>query len=107
MLTNVRQDQIGGNRRHLVQPRFAELPLDVVLGGKAEAPKGLETSVGRLPTAVGRQQLGHVRFWPRGCARVEQASSLEAHQVCRADVGVGARNRKLNTLVLSNRSVKD
>src|SRR5262245_49587702 len=34
VFANVRQDQVRGNGRHLVESRFPELPLDIVLRGK-------------------------------------------------------------------------
>src|SRR5215510_13033981 len=53
-------DQVGGNRRHLVEARLAELALDVVFLGEAEATVRLQADVGRLPARLGRQVLGHV-----------------------------------------------
>ena len=49
VLGNERQDQIGRDRRNLIQPRFAELALDVVFFGKAEAAMGLHAGIGRFP----------------------------------------------------------
>src|SRR3954471_5639353 len=37
VLGDVAEDQVGADRRHLVQPRLAELALHIVLGGEAEA----------------------------------------------------------------------
>src|SRR5690606_18493098 len=53
VLGHVGKDEIGGNRRHLVQARFAELALYVVFGGEAEAPMELQAGVGRFPGCVG------------------------------------------------------
>ena len=39
MLPDKRQDQVGRNRGDLVEARFAELALDVIFGGEAEAAK--------------------------------------------------------------------
>src|SRR3984893_1995850 len=55
-----RQDQVGRDRRDLVEPRFAELALDVVFFGEAEPAMGLHAGVGRFPGRVRRQHLGHV-----------------------------------------------
>jgi len=49
VLSHERQNQIRADRRHLVEPGLPELPLDVVLVGKAEAAEGLEAGIGRLP----------------------------------------------------------
>src|ERR1700722_2524864 len=54
------QDQVGRDRRHLVEPRFAELALDVVLLGKAEAAMGLHARFAGGPGCVGGQELRHV-----------------------------------------------
>jgi hypothetical protein len=52
MLAEMRQDQVGRYRRHLVEPGFAELALDVVFGGEAEAAVGLQADVGGLPGCI-------------------------------------------------------
>ena len=49
MFADVRQDHVGGDRRDLVQPRFAELALDVVFGRKTKTAMRLQADVGRLP----------------------------------------------------------
>src|SRR4030095_4815506 len=64
MLADVRQDQIRGNGRDLVQPCFPQLPLDVILRGKPKAAKRLKADIGRLPARICREQLRHVRLWP-------------------------------------------
>src|SRR5690606_34400501 len=60
MLGHVGKNQVGGDRRHLVQAGLAELALDVVFVGEAEAAMGLQAGVGRLPAGLGRQVLGHI-----------------------------------------------
>src|SRR5262249_3278326 len=62
MLGEVGQDQIGRDRRGLIEPRLAELALDVELLGKAEAAVGLQAHVGRRPGGIGGKELGHVGF---------------------------------------------
>src|SRR5215475_3100862 len=52
MLCQKAQDQIRGDRRHLIEPRFAELAFDVVFLGKAEASVGLNTGFRRRPGGV-------------------------------------------------------
>ena len=46
MLGHVGEDQLLADRREPGQARFAEVALDVVLGGVAEAPVRLHRSVG-------------------------------------------------------------
>src|SRR5438477_7039059 len=62
VLGDVGQDQIGRDRRHLVEPRLAEFALDVILLGECEAAVGLHAGVGGFPRRVGRQHLRHVGF---------------------------------------------
>src|SRR5262249_9301002 len=52
MLGDERQHQIGRDRRHLVEPRLAELALDVVFLGKAKAAMGLDRGIGRFPGRI-------------------------------------------------------
>src|SRR5690606_5169148 len=60
MLGHVGKNQVGGDWRHLVQPRLAELALHVVFVGEAEAAVGLQAGVGCFPAGLGRQILGHI-----------------------------------------------
>ena len=52
--------------------RLAELALDVVVLGEAEAAVGLHGDVRRLPRRIGGEQLGHVGFGAARLAAVEQ-----------------------------------
>ena len=54
MLGDVSQDEIGGNRRHLVEARFTEFAFDVVFRCKTKAAVSLQADVGRFPRRVGR-----------------------------------------------------
>ena len=45
VLGEIGQDQVGRDRRDLVEPRLAELALDVVFLGEAEAAMGLEADM--------------------------------------------------------------
>ena len=56
VLADVGEDQVGRDRRDLVEPRLAELALDVVLRREAEAPVGLQARVGRLPRRTGAEE---------------------------------------------------
>src|SRR3954470_16665734 len=49
MLRDVRQNQIGRDRRNLVQARLANFPLDVVFVGEAASAVGLHAGVRRFP----------------------------------------------------------
>ena len=49
VLADVGEHQVVVDRRDLVQPRLAELALDVVLAGEAVAAVGVQAGVGRLP----------------------------------------------------------
>src|SRR5262249_33465884 len=60
MFGNERQNQVGRNRRDLVEPRLAELALDIIFLGKRKATMGLHTGVRGFPGGVGSQHLGHV-----------------------------------------------
>ena len=72
VLGDVGEDQVGRDRRDLVQPRLAELALDVVVLGEAEAAVRLHGDVRGLPRRVGGEQLRHVRLGAAGLAAVEQ-----------------------------------
>ena len=54
------RDEVRGDRRHLVEPRFAEFPLHVVFLGEAEAAEGLDAGIRRLPGSIRRQELGRL-----------------------------------------------
>ena len=60
VLGEVRQDEIGRNRRHLIEPGLAELALHVIFLGKAKTAMGLHACVRGFPGGIGRQHLGHV-----------------------------------------------
>src|SRR5688500_5334078 len=62
VLAEIREDQIRGDRRHLIEACFPELALDVVLRGKAEAAERLQAGVRRFPRGVGSEELGQVGF---------------------------------------------
>jgi hypothetical protein len=49
MLADVGEDEVRRDRRDLVEAGLAELALDVVFRGEAEAAMGLQAGVGRLP----------------------------------------------------------
>ena len=49
MLGEVRQNEIGRNRRYLIEARLAELAFDIVFFGEPETAMGLHAGVGSLP----------------------------------------------------------
>ena len=49
MLGEIRQDQIGRHRRNLVEPRFAQLALDIEIFREAEAAVSLDAHVPGSP----------------------------------------------------------
>jgi hypothetical protein len=49
VLRDIRQDQVGRDRRDLVQPGLAELALDIVFAGEAETAVELQAGIGRFP----------------------------------------------------------
>ena len=107
MLADVGEDQVVRDRRHLVEPRLAELPLDVVLLGEAEAAVRVEARVRRRPGRLRGEQLRHVRLRAARQALLEQPRRLVAHQVGRLDLRVGARDRELDALVRADRPPED
>src|SRR5688500_590172 len=81
VLADVRQDQVRGYRRHLVEPRLAELPLDIEFSREAESTVRLQADVRRFPRCVGGKQLRQVRLGAAGLLRVEEVGRVIAHQV--------------------------
>src|SRR5688572_26561139 len=81
VLADVGEDEVRRDRRHLIETSLAKLPLDVVLGGEAEAAMRLEAHVRRLPRRVRGQHLGHVRFAATGLTIVEETRSLVTHEI--------------------------
>src|SRR3977135_3579708 len=55
MFGEVRENEVGRDRRYLIEPRLAEFALDVIFLRKAEAAMGLHAGVGGFPGSIGRQ----------------------------------------------------
>ena len=53
MFRDIREDQVGRDRRHLIEPGLAEFAFDFVVDGEAETAMGLQADIGRLPGRVG------------------------------------------------------
>src|SRR5690348_7448029 len=76
MLADIAQDQVGADRRHLVEPRLAVLALDIVFLGEAEAAMGLEAGLGRGPGGIGAEHLAHVGLLAAVLAALEFRQAL-------------------------------
>ena len=72
VLAEVGEHEVVRDRRDRVEPRLAELALDVVLLREAEAAVRVEARVRRLPGRLRGEQLRHVRLGAARLARVEQ-----------------------------------
>src|SRR5262245_38503093 len=60
MLGDIGKNEIGRDRRDLIEPRFAELAFDIIFLGKAETAVGLDAGVRGLPRGIGGKHLRHV-----------------------------------------------
>src|SRR5688500_19272563 len=72
VLADVGEDEVRRDRRHLIETSLAKLPLDVVLGGEAEAAMRLEAHVRRLTRRARGQHLVLVRYADTGLDVVDQ-----------------------------------
>ena len=107
MLSYVREDEVGGDGRHLVEPGLAELALDVVLSVKAVAAEGLHSGVGRLPGSVGGEQQGHIGLCSAGFSPIKEGGGLLHHERGRLDARVRPRYGELDALVLADGPAED
>ena len=89
MLGNMGEDQVGRDRRHLVQPRLAELALDVVFARESVAAVELQAGVGRLPCRIRGQHLRHIGFRAAIEAGADAVYFGLTHFTARAKVGFG------------------
>src|SRR5919206_2082389 len=103
----VREDQVGGDGRHLEEPGLAELALDIVLCVEAVAAEGLHRGVGRLPGGLGGQQQGHVGLRSARLAPIKHLRGPEAHEVRGLHAYVRLRDGELDALVLADRPAED
>jgi hypothetical protein len=105
VLGHVRQDQVGRDRRHLVQPRLAELALDVVFAGKAEAAVVCRQALAASQEALAARYLAMLASAPQGwCAsnsgRPCSASGWRPRPRC------SFGDRELHALVLADGAVE-
>src|SRR6266481_8923383 len=107
VLGNVGENQVGRNRRNLIQPRLAKLAFNVIFLSEAKTAVGLHSGVRALPGSVGGQQLGHVGLRAAGLMRVKQRGGARHHQRRSLYIRVGAGQRELHALILPNRTPKD
>ena len=106
MLGQVGIDQVGGDRRDLVEPRLAELALDIVLLGEAEAAMRLQAHIGGGPGGIGGQQLRHVGFLAAGNLAVIHLRRALDHQRRRFRLRIGLGDRELDALILPDRAAE-
>src|SRR5262245_27102457 len=104
MLSQIREDHVGRDRRHLIEPRFTELALDIVFLRETETAVGLHAHVGRGPGGVRGEQFRHVGFRADILTGIVFARSLVHHQLCSAHLRISARDRELHALILPDRS---
>ncbi len=64
-------------------------------------------AIGGLERGIRGEQLGHVRLGTELLARIAERRGLEAHEVGRTDVHVGAGDGELDALVLRDRPVEN
>src|SRR3546814_11423237 len=95
----VAQDQIGADRRDLIEARLAELALDVIFIGETETAVRLDAHVGGVPARLRREHLGHIRLGSAVGAGIEQARSLVDHQSGGGDLDISERARKENAMI--------
>jgi hypothetical protein len=76
MLGDIGKDEVRGDRRDLIQARFAELALHVILGGKAESAVELEARIRRFPRSFGGQEQRHVGFGATPLLRIKKAFAI-------------------------------
>ena len=79
MLGNITEDQVGGDRRDLVKPGFAEFAFDVIFLSEPEPAVGLQSHVGGCPGRIRGQQLRHIGFRTAGLSLIEQTDRLLHH----------------------------
>jgi hypothetical protein len=102
----VAEDEVRGDRRDLVEPGLAELALDVVLLGEAEAAVGLQAHVGGEPAGLGGHELGHVGLGAAGLAGLEHRRRPCRPSGWPRSSARGAGQRELHALVLADRAAE-
>ena len=48
MLGDIAEDQVGGDRRHLIEPCLAEFALDIIFAGETETAMELDAGIRRF-----------------------------------------------------------
>src|SRR4029079_316940 len=75
------EDQLAAHRRDAPDERLAQVALDVVLGGGAEAAEGHHRLLAGIEARLAGEVLGRVRLGAARLARVVERRGLERHQV--------------------------
>src|SRR5207253_1494169 len=68
---------------------------------------GCEASVCRLPCGLRSEKLRHVRFGAAFLLAIEFCRCLVANEIGGFDIGVSSSDRKLNSLIRSDRATED
>src|SRR5204862_7158117 len=90
VLADVSEHEVLADGRGLVEPRPAELALDVVLLGVAVPAVAVDAGVPRLPRRLRFDVLRHAGLGAARLARVEERGGLVPHQLRGLDGRVGA-----------------
>jgi hypothetical protein len=104
VLAQIGEDEVGGDRRRLIDAGLAPLALHIVFLGEAEPAVRLHRRLGGVPGGLGGEQLGHVGIGAARLAGLEQRGGPARHHVGGLQLGVGAGERELHALVLADRA---
>src|ERR1700683_5422471 len=102
MLGDIAEDKVCGDRRYLVEPRLAELSLNVIFASETEAAVKLDAGIRRLPRSLGSEVLRHVGLGCAGQMSVVATACLKAHQIGRLDFDIALSDGKLHALILAD-----
>ena len=79
VLGDVGEDEVGRDRRDLIEAGFTEFAFDIVFAREAETAMELQASIGRFPRRLGGKVLRHVGLSGTIFAGIEAATSLVSH----------------------------
>src|SRR5581483_4922407 len=107
VLGDVGEDEFLADRGDAGEAGLAEVALDVVLGGVAEAAVRLDRPVGGEEARFGGEVLGQVGLFAAGQPGVDEAAGFPDHEGGGPELGVGLGQGEGDALVLSDRAVED
>ena len=90
MLADIGEDEIGRDRRRLVESHLAPLALDVVFLGVAEAAESLKCCFGGMSVRLGSEQLRDVGVGTAFLAIGEERGRAPRHHISCFEFGMGA-----------------